>query len=166
MPGADGDPTDLDGATNDHIALTRLLAAYADVVTRRSWPELPELFLPDAPVRVDTVTTPPRELVGPAELGAFIGGAVERFGFFELVILNARYELPSIGAPDDARGRVLISEIRQERDGGAWSTTYGVYQDRYRRTADGWRFARRAYQSLARTGSDRAFPFPALDTDP
>ena len=76
------------------------------------------------------------------------------------MILNARVELPADDDPDRARGRVLVNEIRQDRDGGAWSSTYGVYQDRYRRTADGWRFATRDYQSLARTGSDRAFPFP------
>jgi hypothetical protein len=166
MAGADDDPSALDRAAADHVGITRLLAAYADVVTRRAWPELTGLFVTDAPVRVDTVTAPARELVGPEELGAFIGGAVERFGFFELVILNAHVEVPSIDAPDEARGRVLISEIRQDRDGAAWSTTYGVYQDRYRRTVHGWRFAGRRYQSLARTGSDRAFPFPALDTDP
>jgi hypothetical protein len=160
VPGDDRDETRLDRETVDHVAISRLLAAYADTVTRRAWPELVDLFVVDAPVRVDTVTAPARELTGPDELGAFIGAAIERFGFFELVILNARIELATAGDRDRAYGRVLISEIRQDRDGGAWSSTYGVYQDQYRRTTDGWRFARRDYQSLARTGSDRAFPFP------
>jgi SnoaL-like domain len=161
MPGDDRDPLHLDRETIDHVAITRLLAAYADVVTRRAWPELADLFLAHASVRVDTVTAPARELTGPEELGAFISGAIERFAFFELVILNARVELPADDGPDRARARVLVNEVRQDRDGGAWSSTYGVYLDRYRRTADGWRFARRAYQSLARTGSERPFPFPA-----
>ena len=142
------------------MGITGLLAAYADTVTRRAWPELADLFLADAPVRVDTVTAPARDLRGPEELGAFISGAIERFAFFELAILNARVELPTPDHPDRARARVLVNEIRQDRDGGAWSSTYGVYQDQYHRTVDGWRFARRDYQSLARTGSDRAFPFP------
>ncbi len=160
MSGDDRDPPRLDRETINHVAITRLLAAYADIVTRRAWPELSELFLADTPVRVDTVTAPARELTGPEELGAFISGAIERFAFFELVILNARIDLPDDDDLDRARGRVLVNEIRQDRDGGAWSSTYGVYQDRYRRTADGWRFATRAYQSLARTGSERPFPFP------
>jgi hypothetical protein len=39
-----------------------------------------------------------------------------------------------------------------------------MYHDRYRRTADGWRFADRRYHSLARLGEDgtsEVFPFPS-----
>ena len=35
-----------------------LQATYADVVTRRAWAELEPLFVPDAPIRIDTVTRP------------------------------------------------------------------------------------------------------------
>jgi hypothetical protein len=144
----------------DHVEINALLAAYADVVTRRAWPELGPLFEADAPVRVDTVTAPARELTGPDELGAFIGGAVERFAFFELVVLNARIWLADGGDGDRARARVLINEVRQDHE-GAWSSTYGVYHDELRRGPVGWRFARRDYQSLARTGQPTPFPFPA-----
>jgi hypothetical protein len=150
----------LDRETVDHVAITRLLAAYADVVTRRSWPELVDLFVADAPIRVDTVMAPARDLVGPHELGTFIAGAIDRFSFFELVILNARVSLGPPDEPDRARARVLIGEIRQDRDGAAWSNTFGVYHDEYRRSDTGWRFARRDYQSLARTGRAEAFGFP------
>ena len=34
--------------TIDHVAITRLQSAYADIVTRRSWAELETIFLPDA----------------------------------------------------------------------------------------------------------------------
>ena len=154
----------LDRETVDHVAITRLLAAYADVVTRRAWTELVDLFVEDAPIRVDTVTAPARELVGPRELGAFIARAIDRFSFFELVILNARVGFGPTDQSDRsrrARGRVLIGEIRQDRDGAAWSNTYGVYHDEYERSDAGWRFARRDYQSLARTGSPEPFDFPA-----
>jgi hypothetical protein len=50
--------------TIDYVAITRLQAAYADVVNRRAWPELQGLFLADAVVQVDTVTNPPIKLVG------------------------------------------------------------------------------------------------------
>ena len=151
------------GQALDHLELTRLLAAYADAVTRRAWTELSPLFEPQAPVRVDTVTAPARDLVGPGEVGEFIAGAVERFAFFELVVLNLHVELAPGGHPDHARARVLVNEIRQDHE-GEWSTTYGVYHDQYRRAPSGavfgWRFARRDYQSLARTGSAAPFPFP------
>lgn len=150
-------------ATIEHVAITRLHAAYADTVTRRAWSELGDLFLADAAVSVDTVTRPPITLVGPIELGEFIARAIERFSFFELVTLNARVGAIDLDAPNGeatARARVYISEIRLDRDSAEWSTTYGVYHDRYRRIDGRWAFAGRAYQSLARTGHDQAFPFP------
>ena len=52
--------------TIDYVAITRLQAAYADVVNRRAWSELAEHFRPDAPVRIDTVTRPVIELSGVA----------------------------------------------------------------------------------------------------
>jgi hypothetical protein len=153
----DDDPT---RTLFDELAITRLLAAYADVVNRRAWPELGELFAPDATVVVDRVTADPIELNGHQALGRFIGAAIERFGFFEFVVLNARVGVGAGGDPDRARGRVFITEIRQDHHDASWSHTYGVYHDTYRRVDGRWWFAARAYQSLARTGADHAFPFP------
>ena len=143
-----------------YLAITRLQAAYADVVTRRAWPELDDLFLPDAPVHVDTVTNPVIELVGPAALGQFIGGAIERFEFFEFVPLNTVVDVQG----DTATARLYMVELRQDRDGGRWSNAFGLYQDRYARSGeDGrWRFAERHYQSLARTSpATVVFPLPS-----
>ncbi len=150
----------MDAETVDYVAISRLQATYADVVSRRAWPELLDLFEADALVRVDTVTADPIDLRGPTQLGDFIGTAIERFGFFQFVILNARVTIGSGGDADQARGRMFISEIRQDRASGEWSRTHGVYHDDYRRIDGRWRFAQRAYQSLARTGSHRAFDFP------
>jgi hypothetical protein len=141
----------------DYLAITRLQSAYADVVTRRAWSELAALFLPDAPIRIDTVTRPVVELTGPLALGEFIAAAVERFDFFEFVPLNTVVDV----APDGmARGRLYLVEIRQERDSGAWSNAFGVYDDTYVRHDDRWLFARRGYRSLARrVGTERAEVF-------
>jgi hypothetical protein len=146
-------------STDAVVAIHRLQSAYADVVNRRAWPELDRLFLPDAPVRIDTVTRPAFELVGPAALGEFIGGAVERFAFFEFVRLNSHLELDDEDAPSSATGRLFMCEIRRDVGSLDWSVAYGVYHDRYERLADGWRFARRDYQSLTRTDGE-VFPFP------
>jgi hypothetical protein len=145
--------------TDDVVAIERLQSAYADVVNRRAWAELAGLFLPDAVVRIDTVTRDPFELVGPVALGGFIDGAVQRFAFFEFIRLNAHVETDLDGDPDAARCRLFMCEVRRDVGTLDWSVAYGVYHDRYRRTADGWRFARRDYQSLTRTGGDVA-PFP------
>lgn len=145
--------------TDDVVAIERLQSAYADVVNRRAWPELDGLFLPDAVIRIDTVTRDPFELVGPKALGEFIDGAVQRFAFFEFVRLNAHIELDLDGDPDAARCRLFMCEIRRDVGTLDWSVAYGVYHDRYLRSLDGWRFHRRDYQSLTRTGGGVA-PFP------
>ncbi len=144
----------------DYIAITRVQARYADVVNRRAWAELEELFTPDAMVRVDTVTNPVHEFVGPEALGAFIGGAIERFDFFEFVILNTVVDVGLGGDPDAARGRVFMCELRREAESGRFTTAFGVYLDTYRRADGRWRFAHRNYQSLARSGRAEVFAFP------
>jgi len=152
---------DLPPAVVDHVGITRLQSAYADVVTRRSWGELAELFLPDATVRIDTVTRDPFELRGPDELGTFVDEAIRRFAFFEFVILNSHVELPRADAPDRARARVFMCELRRDAGSLEWSNAFGVYHDRYRRTARGWRFERRDYRSITRTGGP-VFPLDEL----
>ncbi len=143
----------------DHLTVSQLQSAYADVINRRAWAELAELFVVDAPVRIDTVSREPFELSGPEQVGEFIAGAIERFAFFEFVILNSRINLAVGGDEDRAAARIFMCEIRLETATDEWSTAYGVYHDRYVRTADGWRFARRDYQSLARTTGE-VFDFP------
>jgi len=152
-----GDPQQ---ETIDYVAICRLQSAYADSVTRRAWSELDDLFLPSATVTVDTVTSTPIELVGPGAVGEFISGAVERFEFFELVILNTTVDVHHGGDPDTARARQFTCELRKDRSNGRLTNAFGVYHDEYSRIDARWWFARRRYQSLARTGRAEIFPFP------
>jgi hypothetical protein len=145
--------------TDDHVSLTRLQAAYADVMVRRAWAELIDLFLADAVIHIDTLGGDPTDLVGPEQLGEFIAGAVERFEFFEYVPLNVRTSLATGRDTDRAAARVLMCEVRRDVGTGEWSTAFGVYHDRYRREEGRWWFARRDYQSLTRTDGP-VFPFP------
>ena len=148
-----------------YLAITRLYAAYADVVTRRAWGALDPLFLPDAPIHLDTVTAPVTEIRGPAAFGQFVSTSIERFEFFEFVILNHVVEVLD---EDTARGRLYMVELRQDRDSHEWSNAFGLYQDRFARVDGSWRFAERAYRSLARrTGgpADAVFPFPTTTAD-
>jgi hypothetical protein len=140
------EPADLRAAV-DEVAIRGLIAAYADVVNRRAWGELHDLFLSDAPLRLDLRDRPAAEHVGPAAVGAFIDGAIERFAFFEFVALNVRVLR---GAdPDRARVRTYMCELRQDH-AGTPSRAFGLYQDDVVRTAAGWRFAGRDYQSIGR----------------
>lgn len=144
-------------ANLDYLAVCRLQAAYADVVSRRAWSDLDVLFLPDAEVQVDTVTSAPIELVGAAGVGSFIAGAIERFEFFELVILNVHVVSSSRDALDS---RSFTCELRQESASGHWTNAFGVYHDELARADGGLRYVKRRYQSLARTGRAEVFPFP------
>jgi SnoaL-like domain len=145
----------------DYIAITRLHSAYADAVNTRAWERLARMFLRDAPMSVDTVTRPVVELNGGEEIATFISSALERFGFFEFVTLNAFVRFDVDSDADHARARVFMCEFRQERGSRDFSRAFGVYHDDYRRTPDGWRFAARKYQSVARTGGD-VFAVPAI----
>jgi len=146
--------------TIDYIAITRLQNAYADTTTRRAWAEFHDMFLAEAPVNVDTVTNPVIALVGPQQVGDFIGTAVERFEFFEFVPLSTRVELRAGGDPDRATARLYICELRQDAASGHFTQAFGVYQDDYRRIDGRWLFEQRNYQSLARSGRGDVFAFP------
>jgi hypothetical protein len=143
--------------TADYVAICRLQSAYADVVNRRAWPELEPLFVAGALVTVDTVTNPVVEVAGAEQMGSFIAGAIERFEFFEFVRLNT---VVWFDDDDRARGRLFMCELRQERVNGYFSRALGVYHDEYQRVDGRWCFARRRYQSLARTGRGEVFMFP------
>jgi hypothetical protein len=137
--------------TDDVVALWRLQSRYADVITRRAWSELRELFLPDTTVHIDVVTAPARSYTGADDFGAFVAGAIERFDHFTFVILNTVVDI--IGR-DDARGRIFMCEVRHDRASDTWQNAHGVYDDRYVRVAGRWWFAERRYRSMARTGPD------------
>lgn len=142
------DPAELRAAV-DEVAIRGLIAAYADVVDGRTWAEFADLFVADAPVVLDLRDRPPMTFTGPQEIGAFIETALEQYPFFEFVALNVRVLLATEADPDRARVRTYMCELRQDH-AGTPSRAYGLYQDDVVRTADGWRFARRRYQSIGR----------------
>jgi hypothetical protein len=145
--------------TVDYIAVRRLQDAYADVVTRRAWPELLDLFRPDAELVLDLRSGEPRVFVGPGAIGQFIEASIERFSRFQFVVLGTRVALESDA--DRATARLYMCELRQSVAEGNESVAYGVYHDAYVREDGRWWFAHRRYHSLARTAPDLAvFPFP------
>ena len=62
-----------------HLAIQRILSAYADAVNRRAWGELSELFLEDATIEVTPLQRPPLVLAGPGR-GAAAGSHRLRAG--------------------------------------------------------------------------------------
>ena len=159
----------LPSETDDRVAVDHVQRTYADAVNRRDWAALHTIFEPDAVIALDLVTRPSIEIVGPEALGAFIGPAIERFAFFQFVILNSHVDLWPEGDRDRADARLFMCELRATRsDGDPGSSApsggavrddaFGLYRDRYVRTADGWRIASRRYRSMARFPAGDIFP--------
>ena len=147
------DGTELD-ETVAYVALRRLQNRYADIVTRRAWPELSEIMLPDCVITVDLVDRA-IEFDGPAAIGDFIAAQIEQFDFFEFVILNTVMKIDTVAGR--ATARMYIQEARQGVESGERCDTFGVYHDRLERDDDGrWWFARRRYKSYARTNASGA----------
>jgi hypothetical protein len=154
----------LDSDALAYIAITRLQNEYADVVSRRAWDELDELFTADSVVHLNLPPDAPIDYPGRAGIGPFIAKMLERFEFFQFVILNATVKVLD---ENSATGRMYMSELRQDAGSGGWSTIHGIYHDTYARDAsDGkWRFSDRQYQSLRRS-SGQLIPFPAAYNRP
>lgn len=136
-------------AAADHVAIDRLQRHYADVVNRRAWGELDAVFTSSVQITLELVNRPTVELAGRDDFVAFIEPAMGRFGFFQFVILNSHIELWSGGDRDVATARIFMCELRTGPAGGERSEAFGLYRDRYERTASGWRIGSRRYRSLA-----------------
>ena len=151
--------------TVNYSEIRRLQDAYADIVSRRQWFELSEIFLPDTVLQLDL-----RErvlmLTGPDEIGTFIDESVSQFEFFQFGVLGSRIHLRQHDNPNAATARMYMTELRQTHS-GHWSQIYGVYHDRFTRADGQWWFAHRRYHSLARNNMPATvFDFPhhlALD---
>ena len=150
-----------------YISVRRLQNRYADIVTRRAWPELGEIFLPDCRLELDLVDRSDT-FTGPQEVGDFIATAIEGFSFFEFVILNTVVEIDL--DVSRAAARTYIQELRVERASGRRTNAYGVYHDLFKRDEGGrWWFSRRRYGSFSRTAPAEStedqlvFPLPEID---
>jgi hypothetical protein len=133
---------------DDHVAVRRLLDAYADVVCRRDWDELPELFHPEVAITIAKAGSAPIEVSGPEAFASFVDPAMAGFEFFLFQILNARIDFTG---EHRATSRLFMSEIRQSA--GEFSQVYGRYDDTFRRIDGRWWFVARHYRTLARTTS-------------
>ena len=148
-----------DVGTRAVVAISRLQAAYGDAVTQRDWVAVRVLFEPDAVIELDLRKGEVTRLDGPDALVDFVDGALARFAFFQLTIVNATVDVEP--GQEEATGRLYICEKRLDAS-GAWSEAYGLYRDTYRRRSGSWRIAARRYSSLARVGPEgvEAFPLP------
>jgi hypothetical protein len=136
----------------DRLGIVELQSAYADCVTRRAWSELDQMFRSDATLLVSDGRES-RTIEGPKAIGELIDRAVGSLDVIFFTNLNTRIELYPDG-DGTARARTYIRELHFEKDLVVAKEIYGVYLDRYVRTADRWWFATREWHALARTAPD------------
>lgn len=126
-------------AVADRVQIMALQAEFTDAVMMRDRARLAALFTPDGVLRMPDV---PIELTGPEQIR--VGGEKlqEQWDFF---IQNTHPGTILIDG-DTATGRAHMHEIARLKN-GFQGLNYAVYHDRYRRTADGWRFTERVYET-------------------
>jgi hypothetical protein len=141
-----------------YIEIMRLQRAYADIATRRAWPEIAAVATPDARFSFDTRSGQVFEVIGARAFGEFGAKMTGRFSFYEYVPLNF---VVTIGA-GTARGRSYALEVSEDRDTREWINFYGFYHDEYAIFDGAWRFSRRQYQTIGRRTGERleAYPLP------
>jgi ketosteroid isomerase-like protein len=121
----------------DRVEIEALRGEFTDAVMMRDYDRLASLFTEDGAVRMPHVGA---EATSRDEIRA----GVERMqGLWDTFVQNTHPGTIQLDG-DTARGRAYMAELMRGSPGS--HLNYGVYHDRYRRTADGWRFTERVYE--------------------
>jgi len=125
-------------AIADRVEIEALRGEYTDAVMMRDYDRVAVLFTPDGALRMPNV---PVDLVGLDQIRAW-GDRVP--AFVDYLVQTTHPGIIRLDG-DTASGRAYLQELIRLRDGSS-HLNYAIYHDRYRRTADGWRFAERVYE--------------------
>ena len=125
-------------AIADRVEIDALRGEFTDAVMMRDYDRVASLFTPDGALRMPNV---PIELTGREQIRAW-GAQVPKV--VEFLVQNTHPGFTQLDG-DNATGRAYISEAIRLLDGTS-DLNYAIYHDRYRRTADGWKFTERVYE--------------------
>ena len=125
-------------AIADRVEIEALRGEYTDAVMMRDYDRVAVLFTPDGALRMPNV---PVDLVGLDQIRAW-GDRVP--AFVDYLVQTTHPGIIRLDG-DTASGRAYLQELIRLRDGSS-HLNYAIYHDRYRRSADGWRFAERVYE--------------------
>ncbi|MCX5521496.1 nuclear transport factor 2 family protein [Streptomyces bobili] len=125
-------------AIADRVEIEALRAELTDAVMMRDFGRVVSLFTPEGAMRWPHID---KEFVGREEIRAGIEWGQSLWEFFVQNVHPGVIRLDG----DTATGRAYIQEFGRMRDGSS-HLNYALYQDRYERTADGWKFSERIYE--------------------
>jgi len=119
--------------------IRRLISLYCDAVARRDADAVGNLLVDD--VHITIAGGPPR--IGREAAVAGLRKTIDNFGF-----LHQKCDTGLIDIDDDgtgARARLGVMELNQAFGADTVNAIFGFYEDEYRLTDGGWRFARREF---------------------
>jgi ketosteroid isomerase-like protein len=122
----------------DRVEIEALRAEFTDAAMMRDRARLASLFTEDGVLRMPNI---PVEQVGREEIRA--GG--ERLQALHEFFVQTTHPGTLRIDGDTATGRAYVQELGRAVT-GQQGLNFAVYHDRYRRTADGWRFTERVYE--------------------
>ena len=125
-------------AIADRVEIEALRGEYTDAAMMRDYDRIASLFTPDGALRMPNI---PAELTGTEEIRAW-GARVP--AVVDYLVQTTHPGLIQLDG-DTAAGRAYLQELGRLRDGRS-ELNYAIYHDRYRRTADGWKFTERVYE--------------------
>jgi ketosteroid isomerase-like protein len=127
-------------AIADRVEIEALRGEFTDAGMMRDFDRFAALFTQDGVWRILHVNV---EFVGRGEIRA----GIERLGGLWDYFVQTPHPGTVQLDVDTAFGRSYVAEFGLGRDGNSHSN-YGVYHDRYQRSADGWRFTERVYELI------------------
>lgn len=125
-------------AIADRVEIGALAAEFTDAGMTHDYDRLASLFAEDGVLRIPAAGI---EFASRAEIRRGIELARQHWEYF----LQTAHPGPIHVDGDTATGRTYIVEFGNLRDGSS-HLNQSVYHDRYRRTADGWKFTERSYE--------------------
>lgn len=122
----------------DRVEIEALRGEYSDAAMMRDRARLASLFTTDGVLSMPNI---PVVLTGPEEIRA---GGERLQGQWEFFVQTTHPGVIELDG-DTATGRAYLQELARTHD-GRQGLNYAIYHDRYRRTADGWKFSERVYE--------------------
>jgi ketosteroid isomerase-like protein len=125
-------------AIADRIEIEALRGEFTDAVMMHDYDRLASLFTQEGSVRIPDSDA---EAVSREQIRSGVARLQGLWEFFVQTVHPGTIRVEG----DTASGRAYISELGRLHDGSS-QLNYAVYHDRYRRTADGWKFTERVFE--------------------
>lgn len=122
----------------DRVEIASLPGVFTDAGVTGDWDHFASLFTEDGRWRLPHID---QEFVGREAIRAAVERLQGLWDYFVQTPHPGRVEIDG----DNAVARSLVAELGRSRNGNSM-LNYAVYHDRYRRTADGWKFSERLYE--------------------